>query len=103
MKIYLSKENNILFIYVGKKFSNNSFLELNNYISKVLLNSDIKKVVVNLKDLEVLTPAACNSFVKLKWIMKLKKGSIYFEDVKSIYFEELKKLNLKIKKERVIQ
>lgn len=102
LKLDLSKDLKTVRLTLGKKFTSSSSREINNYISKLLLRSDVNILIIDLKNIKVLSPTAYNSFVKLKWIMKLRKGVVYFENVNKIFVDDLNKLHFRIKKESVI-
>ncbi len=91
-------KDDILFCRLKGSLTRRKISKVESYLIPVLLKHKVKKVVINLQNIERIDESGINELLKIKWISKINRGKIYFICSNMSMKLTLKKLNKRLHK-----
>lgn len=93
LKININYTNNILYVSLDGILNRMTSYKINNYLIPVILKRNIKCLVYDLDNLNILDDAGVDALLNTKYAIKDNKGSIYLNG--KINDKNIKRLKLK--------
>lgn len=96
IKLDLNNDNKTIIVSLEKTVDAKVSYEIDKYVYPLLIKYNIKNLVVDLSKIKHVNSSGYNIFYKLKWIMKVKNGKIYFSEVPEYLKKDLNALKFSI-------
>lgn len=94
LKVDLEYESRILFIRLNGNLDKRKTYKITNYIIPLLKKHNIKKVIINLKDLKSIDSSGLTSVLQVKGVVHKNKGLFYICEASDLIKKELQKFHL---------
>ena len=95
LKMDLEYEREVFFVRLSGSLTKKESYKINNYVVPVIKKHNIKHVVINLSNLNMLDESGVNAILNTKCTVKCNKGKIYLCGVKKEFELKLKGLRIK--------
>lgn len=95
----LIDNNETIILYLNKRLTFKESNNIDKYLFPLILKYDVKNVILDFSKIKFINPAGFHILIKLKWIMKIKKGKVCFKEVPEVFREDFKNLKFSVLKD----